>query len=125
MGKRSTTVLAWLISLVNPPPRASMTRMQKVSRVFLFTMALLMVCVISSMAAAVGIYALQRGHQMLMGFPMLVDDVAIIAASMIVNTICVLVLLRIKHADQKLFPPPDDAPASPEQMDRKKTSIDL
>ena len=124
MGKRSTTILTWLISLVNPPPRASMNRMQKVNRVFLFTMALLMICIISSMAAAVGIYALQRGQQMLMGFPMLVDDVAIIGACMIVNTICVLVLLKIKSADQKLIPPPDD-PVSPEQMDRKKPSIDI
>jgi len=123
--KRSTTVLAWLISLVNPPPRDSMTRLQKVSRVFLFTMALMMLCIICSMAASVGIYILQRGHQMLLGFPMLVDDVAIIGASMIINTICVLVLLKIKSADQKLFPPPDDVPAAPKPIDRKKTSSDV
>jgi hypothetical protein len=103
--KRSITVLAWLVSLINPPPLQAMTQMQKVFRVFVFTMATVTICVLSSMFAAAGIFLFQHATRMFSDFPELIGDLGIIFVSMLVNALCVMVLLKIKNADQKLIPP--------------------
>jgi len=111
-AKRSTATLGWLISLINPPPLRTMTRVQKVARVFVFTMVLLMICILSSMLAAAGIFILQHASHMFSGFSELIGDLGIIFFSMVVNALCVMVLLKIKAADQSLIPPKETPPAS-------------
>jgi len=111
-AKRSTTMLGWLISLINPPPLHAMSRLQKVARVFVFTLALLMICILSSMLAALGIFLFQHLRHMFSGISVLAGDIGIIFVSMLINAICVMVLLKIKNADQKLIPP--EEPPKPE-----------
>ena len=97
--------MTWLISMVNPPPLHLMSRLQKIARVILFTITLLMLCILTSMFAAVGIFAFQHASHMFSGIPQLVGDIGIVFVSMLVNTLCVLVLLKVKSADEKLIPP--------------------
>lgn len=95
----------WLISLINPPPLMAMTRLQKVFRVFVFTLATITICILSSMFAAAGIFIFQHVTRMFNGFTEMIGDLSIIFVSMLVNALCIMVLLKIKHADQKLIPP--------------------
>jgi len=113
MLKRFTHVLTWLISLINPPPLNSMTRWQKTARIVLFTATMVVTCILLSMVAAAAIFTLQHEKRLHKGLPELAEDLGIILLSMIVNTLCVLLLLRIKQADQKLIPPSED-PKPPE-----------
>jgi hypothetical protein len=108
--KRSTTLLVWLISLINPPPLQSMSRLQRVARVFLFTVALVLICILSSMLAAIGIFVFQHLRDLFRGIPLLAGDLSIIFVSMLVNALCVMVLLKIKHTDQKIIPPSETPP---------------
>ncbi len=115
MTTRSTTVLTWLISLVNPPPFESMSRRQKAARILLFTVTLVMVSILSSMLAAVGIFAVQHMRHMMSGLPQLAEDIGIIFVCMLINSLCVLGLLKVKNADQKLIPPTEHtAPTDPD-----------
>ena len=109
---RSPGILPWLAHLFNPPPLESMTLTQKVGRVFLVALTLVVICILSAMLGALGIFLVQKAHGMLAGTPELLDDIAIIFASMVVNTICVIVLLEIRKADRKLVPPPETEPES-------------
>jgi hypothetical protein len=114
-AKRSTALWGWLISLINPPPLKAMTQLQKVARVLLFTMALIVICIITSMLAAVGLFLLQHVHRMFTNHAETIGDIGIIFISMLINALCVMVLLKIKHADQKLIPPEGPTPtAKPE-----------
>ena len=117
MGRHSTAFLTWLISLINPPPLKSMTHFQKTARIALITATLVVTSILLSMVAAAGIFALQHERDMAGGWSQLMADIAIILVSMIVNTLCVLVLLKIKNADQKLIPP--TAPPVQTGEDRK------
>ena len=105
MATRSTSVLSWLISLVNPPPLHTMSRWQKGARVILFTTTLIVISILSSMLAAVGIFVVQHARHMISGIPQLAEDIGIIFLSMLVNTLCVMALLKVKNADQRLIPP--------------------
>jgi hypothetical protein len=107
---RFSEILPWLAHLFNPPPLESMTLTQKVGRVFLVALTLVVICILSAMLGALGIFLAQKAHGMLASTPELLDDLAIIFASMIVNTICVIVLLEIRKADRKLIPPPETKP---------------
>ncbi len=82
-----------------------MSRKQKVARVLLFTVTLVMLCILTSMLAAVAIFLLQHALNMFNGVAQLAGDLTIIFVSMVVNTLCVLVLLKVKSADQKIIPP--------------------
>lgn len=117
MGRHSTAFLTWLVSLVNPPPLKSMTHFQKTARIVLITATLVVTSILLSMVAAAAIFTLQHERDMLGGWAQLMGDIAIILVSMIVNTLCVLVLLRIKNADQKLIPP--TVPPAQTREDRK------
>jgi hypothetical protein len=114
---RSSDVLAWLAHLFNPPPLESMTFAQKVGRVFLVALTMVVICILTAMLGALGIFLVQKAHGMLSSAPELLDDLGIIFASMIVNTICVIALLEIRKADRKLIPPPETKPGP--QADRK------
>ena len=106
---RPSGIFAWLANLFDPPPLESMSLTQKVSRVFLVALTLVVICILTAMLGALGIFLVQKAHGMLGGAPELLDDLAIIFVSMIVNTICVIVLLAIKRADRKLIPPPKNS----------------
>lgn len=105
MLKQPFSILAWLVNLFDPPPLQSMSRNQKVGRVFLLTGTLVVVCILTAMLGAAGIFLMQRGHDMISNVRDLLRDVGIIFVSMIVNTICVIVLLEIRKADHKLIQP--------------------
>jgi hypothetical protein len=91
--------------MINPPPREDMSYLQKVGRVLLFTATLVLICILSSMLAAVGIFCIQLAHHILTGSEVLISDLVIIFISMVVNAFCVVILIKVKHADQKLIPP--------------------
>ena len=102
---RSVSILAWLVNLFNPPPLQAMNRLQKVGRVFLFSITLVVVCILLSMFAAACIFTLQHARHMIISRPELIGDACIIFVSMLVNSLCVMVLLAIRRADHKLVPP--------------------
>jgi len=116
MLKHSSSILAWLLNLFDPPPLKLMTRSQKVGRVFLMTGTLVVVCILSAMLGAAGIFLVQQGHDMASNVHDLLRDLGIIFVSMLVNTVCVVVLLEIRKADRKLIQPPAP-PAKPPDID--------
>jgi hypothetical protein len=113
MLKHPFSILAWLLNLFDPPPLAKMSRRQKIGRVFLLTGTLVVVCLITAMLGAVGIFIMQQGRDMASSMRDLLHDVGIIFVCMIINAFCVIVLLEIKKADHKLIQPPEPA-AKPE-----------
>jgi hypothetical protein len=112
MINRSITILVWLVNLFDPPPLATMSRAQKIGRIFLVTTTLVISCILTAMLVTLGIFVIERARDLLGSIPKLLDDLGIILVSMIVNAICVIVLLEIKKADGKLIPPPP-IPAQP------------
>jgi len=104
MLNRSYALLAWLLHLFAPPPLASMSVTQKIGRTFLVTMTLVVICILTTMLGAIGIFVIERGRDMLGSIPELRRGVVIIFAGICVNAICVAVLLHIKKADRKLMP---------------------
>jgi len=107
MLKQPFSILAWLFDLFDPPPLRSMSRAQKIGRAFLLTGTLVVVCILTAMLGAVGVFIFQREHDMAGSIRDLLRDLGIIFVSMVVNTICVIVLLQIKKADRKLIQPPE------------------
>jgi hypothetical protein len=105
MTNQPIALLAWLLSLFNPPPLASMSGKQKIGRAFLVTLTLLVACILTAMLGAVGIFVIQRTRDMLTSIPKLMGGLEIIFASVLVNAICVVVLLHIRKAERKLIPP--------------------
>ena len=106
MLKHPISIFAWLLELFDPPPRESMTRLQKIGRTFLLTGTLVVVCILSAMLGAAGIFIFQKEHDMANSARELLRDLGIIFVSMIINTFCVMVLLQIRKADRKLIQPP-------------------
>ena len=104
MLNRSIALLAWLMNLFAPPPLASMSVAQKMGRTFLVTMTLVVICILTTMMGALGIFVIQRGRAMLGSIPELLRGLEIVFAGICVNAICVAVLLHIKRADRKLIP---------------------
>jgi hypothetical protein len=105
MINRSFAILTWLLNLFAPPPLDSMNHAQKIGRVLVFTAALVVMCILISMLAAVGVFALEHARRMAGGGSELLGDLGIIFVSMVINTVCVLVLLEVRKADRKLIPP--------------------
>jgi hypothetical protein len=97
----------WLVDLVNPPPRASLTLSQKAGRVLLVTVTLVTLCVIAALLLSLGFFAWQRSREVLMGIPQMVNVLKILTASIVVNVVCVTMLFQIKKVDRKLVPRPD------------------
>jgi uncharacterized Tic20 family protein len=109
---QSITILVWLINLFDPPPLASMSQAQKIGRIFLVTITLVISCILTAMLVTVGIFVIERARDLLGSVPKLLDDLGIIFVSMVVNAICVIVLLEIKKTDGKLIPPPSAQPGT-------------
>ena len=105
LSPRSSSILDWLMHLFNPPPRQTMSFAQKLGRIVLFCTTLIVLSILLSMAAAVGIFAFEHAHHMIMSTPELLDQVCIIFIGMLVNTLCVMALLAVRRADHKLVPP--------------------
>ncbi len=105
-ARRCLSILTWVVNLFDPPPLDSMNRVQKVGRVFMVTMSLVLGSILAAVVTGIGIYLVQRGHEMVTSVPHLLTGLGIIFTSIVVNTICVLVLLAVKRADQKLIPRP-------------------
>lgn len=118
MTGHSFSIFHWLLNLFNPPPLKSMTLRQKVSRIFLITITLLTICILSSMLVTLGIFLAERGSRLLADVPHLASVFEIVFISACVNTICVMALFQIKKFDHKLMEshePP--APLKKEETD--------
>jgi hypothetical protein len=98
------SLLPWLMEMFNPPPLESMTFSQKTGRVVFFSAMLVIASVLFAMAAAVGLYLLERARE-LHDTPGFYHGVVIVMFGVAVNAFCVFVLLQIKKADTKLLPP--------------------
>ena len=110
---RLINFFGWFATLFNPPPRETMSQVQKIIRSFFVTLVLVVTCTLVSMALALGIFVIEKGHRLLLTVPMLVNGVIIILVSGCVNTVCVLILLRVQKMDQKLIPPKEEPPEKP------------
>ncbi len=104
MTRRFFELVAWLVELFAPPPLASMTRLQKVGRVLLVTVTLVVCSILAAMLGAVAIFLFERGRRMVNSFPEMEDGLGIILVAIGVNAACVFVLLQIRRADGKLMP---------------------
>jgi len=108
----------WIIDLFNPPPRDSLSIVQKIGRVILVTLTLMTICIISALAISLVFLAIQRGGEVLMGVPQLVNILTILAVSIVVNIVCVKTLFAIRRLDRMLIPgqgktPEIEAPLPP------------
>ncbi len=90
-----------------------MTQTQKFVRSGLVTITLVVACILFAMIGALLIFLVQRGSQMIMDTPRLIDGLVVILAGICVNALCVYVLLQIKRTDHKLIPPPLEIPPNP------------
>jgi len=102
---RSFALLAWLVNVFNPPPLETMTRAQKIGRASLVALTLVIICILTAMLGALGIFLVQKGRHLMGSMIDLLDGLGIIFVSTIVNTICVIVLLEIRRTDRMLVPP--------------------
>ena len=100
---------SWLLALFNAPPRASMTFVQKIGRVFLVTGALFTFSIFSALIFALMIFLFQRMASGQAGDYPLVKILAILLDSLLVNVVCVFILLQIKRLDETLIPPHESA----------------
>jgi hypothetical protein len=105
MIKRSTAILTWLVNLFDPPPLSSMTLAQKTGRVLLIAATLVIGSVLVAMFGALGLFVMEKGREM-GSTPEFLNGVCIIAIGISVNAACVLILVQLKKADNKLVPPP-------------------
>jgi hypothetical protein len=96
----------WLMDLINPPPRASLSALQKAWRIVLITVTLVTLCIISALVLVVGVYVVQRSGEALQGIPQLRKAAAILVTSIVVNAACVFALLQIKKLDRRVIPKP-------------------
>jgi hypothetical protein len=94
----------WLMELFNPPPRESMTLLQKGGRVMLVTVTLVTLCIFSSLVLALGFFVVQRSHEVLVGIPQLMNVLTILFVSIGMNILCVKVLFTIRRLDRRLIP---------------------
>jgi predicted Co/Zn/Cd cation transporter (cation efflux family) len=102
--KRLLSIGPWLVELINPPPRDSLSVLQKVGRVVLVTVTLVTLCVIGALLVSLVFFAWQRSREALLGIPQLVNVLKILAASIVVNGVCIMMLFKIKRLDRKLIP---------------------
>jgi hypothetical protein len=94
----------WLMELINPPPRDSLSLVQKIWRVLLVTVTLVTLCIIFALLSSLGLFAWERSREFVEGTPQLRNGLTILVVSAIVNTACIATLLQIKKLDQKMIP---------------------
>jgi ABC-type anion transport system duplicated permease subunit len=94
----------WLMELFNPPPRDSLTIVQKIGRVFLVLATLVTICIISALLISLGLLVLQRSREALLGVPQLLNILVILAVSAVVNIVCIRTLFEIRRLDRLLIP---------------------
>jgi len=104
MAKRSLSILGWLINLFDPPPLSSLSVAQKVGRVALLSATLVVGSVLVAMLGALGLFVMERGRE-LGSMPELFKGLGIILVGILVNAACVVILVHLKKADNKLVPP--------------------
>lgn len=96
----------WLMELINPPPRDSLSLWQKGFRAILVTVTIVTLCVILALVVSLGFFAWQRSSEFLEGAPQVRNCLLILVASALVNAACIYTLLQIKRLDEKLVPRP-------------------
>ena len=112
--KRVFAIGPWLVDLINPPPRDSLSLLQKGWRVMLVTVTLVTLCIIFALLLSLGFFAWQRSREFLEGVPQVRNAITILVASILVNVACIFMLLQVKKLDRKLIPqPPVGAPPPP------------
>jgi Kef-type K+ transport system membrane component KefB len=105
--KQNFIFFAWFLHLFNPPPLNSMTWLQKVGRILLVSVALIVTSTLLAMLTALGFFLVERGRQIVLSSPQLRDGTAIILVGVGVNWLCVRVLFAVIKADRKLMAPSD------------------
>lgn len=80
-----------------------MSRAQKIGRIFLVGLTLVVGSILAAMLVALGIFVIQRGYAVLGSVPELWNGLEIILVGICVNAVCVAMLLQIKRADRKLM----------------------
>jgi uncharacterized membrane protein YidH (DUF202 family) len=105
MLNRSFGILAWLVNLFDPPPLSSMSFGQKAGRILLLSATLVVGSILVAMLGALGLFVMERGREM-GSAPEFLQGAGIILIGIVVNATCVVVLVHIKRADNKLVPPP-------------------
>lgn len=96
----------WLMDLINPPPRNTLTLAQKVWRSALITVTLVTLCIVVALVLSLGCFAWQRGREFAEG-PQVWNGLTILLASILINSACIFALLQIKKLDRKFVPPAD------------------
>jgi hypothetical protein len=122
MNRPTVGILSWLLNLFDPPPLVSMTFAQKVGRVVLLSGTLVVGSILVAMIGALGLYLMEKGRE-LGNTPEFLQGLGIIVVGIVVNTICVLVLIQLKHADHKLIPPTRPR-AAEEPIGHLKVTVD-
>jgi hypothetical protein len=102
--RRLFSIGPWLVELINPPPRNTLTLVQKGARVLLVTITLVTLCIIAALVVSLAFFVGQRSRDVLRGVPQLMNVLMILSASIIINTACVVALFQIKRIDRKLIP---------------------
>jgi len=93
----------WFVYLFDPPPRNSMTFPEKVWRIVLVSVTLVVTSILAAMLAALGLYLVEQGRQIVASIPRFKSGLAIVAVGLVVNSLCVWVLFVIIKADHKLM----------------------
>ncbi len=102
------SIFPWLLGLFDSPPLDTLTQVQKVGRVFLVTVSLVVVCILTAMLLALGIFLIERSHLI---FTALMEDnfsvvarmTGILALSVGVNVFCVFILFQVRRLDRNLM----------------------
>jgi drug/metabolite transporter (DMT)-like permease len=103
MLKHSFSIFGWLLDLFNAPPRASMTRRQKVGRILFVSGALLVLCILSAMLFAVSIFIQEKLGRALDQISDVWTTASIIIVGVVVNALCVFILFQVKKFDRLLM----------------------
>ncbi len=96
--------LGWLINLFDPPPLASLTFAQKIGRVVMLSITLVIGSILVAMVGALGLYLMERGRE-LASTPEFFSGLGVLLVGAGVNSICLAILFQVKKADHKLVPP--------------------
>ena len=91
------------MDLINPPPRESLSLLQKTGRTVLVTVTIVTLCVILALVGALGLFAWQRSREFFEGAPEVRSALSILAVSLVTNAACIFALLQIKKLDRKLM----------------------
>jgi len=113
MLHHSLSILAWLLDLFNAPPRSAMTCRQKIGRILLVTGTLVVLCILTAMAGAVGLFVVEKISHAVNNIPDLWTTATILLVGIAVNALCVFLLFQVKKLDRKLMLDPGETPARP------------